>query len=200
MKSKTITNTYLLVAAAFLMMALALPAAAQHVRMTFSGTAANSSITNLLQPNSTNAEYNLTGTGALGSFTLRLVNAEPSPSPMPPDTCSGQLKIYIPVDTGAGVFRFQDGSLMYVQLTPGGSDCIDLAAGHALCIRNLQITGGTGRFKTASGSLTLTETVVPVLFDISGPPPNPVFFVATGKITGTISGATEEQDQDEGER
>src|SRR5215472_15339164 len=113
MKSKTITNTYLLVAAAFLMMALALPAAAQHVRMTFSGTAANSSITNLLQPNSTNAEYNLTGTGALGAFTLRLVNAEPSPSPMPPDTCS----IYIPVDTGAGVFRFQDGSLLYVQLT-----------------------------------------------------------------------------------
>jgi len=97
------------------------------------------------------------------------------------------------VDTGAAVFRFQDGSLLYVQLTPGGSDCVDFAAGHAICIRNFQITGGTGRFKNASGALTLTETVVPVLADNSG---IPVFFAATGGIKGTISGVTDEQDQD----
>ena len=30
---------------------------------------------------------------------------------------------------------------------------------------NFQITGGTGRFKNATGLLTLTETVVPVLAD-----------------------------------
>jgi len=194
MKSKTITNTYLLMAATFLTMALALPASAQQVKMRFSGSAANSSITNLLQPDSSNAEYHLTGKGALGPFTLRLVNAEPNSfSPTPPNTCSGPTKAYSPVDTGAGVFRFQDGSLLYVQLTPGGSDCIDFAAGHALCIRNLQITGGTGRFKNASGTLTLTETVLPVLADISG---MPVFFAATGEVKGTISGATEEPDQD----
>jgi len=197
MKSRVITNIYLLMGAAFLTMALALPAAAQNVKMTFSGTAAASSIHSLLQPDSSNAEYNLAGTSALGSFTLRLVNDEPNSfSPTPPDTCSGPNKLYSPVDTGAGVFRFQDGSLLYVQLTPGGSDCIDLMAGHALCIRNLQITGGTRRFKHASGTLTLTETVVPVLADTSG---MPVFFAATGEIAGTISGVGEEQGQDEGQ-
>jgi len=194
MKSKTVTNTYLVMAAAILTMVLALPAAAQQVNMRFSGTAANSPIGNLLQPDSNNAEYNLTGKGALGPFTLRLVNAEPnSPSLTPPATCSGPTKLYAKVDTGAAVFRFQDGSLLYVQLTPGGSDCVDFAAGHAICIRNFQITGGTGRFKNASGALTLTETVVPVLADNSG---IPVFFAATGGIKGTISGVTDEQDQD----
>jgi hypothetical protein len=195
MKSKTITNTYLLVAATILTMALALPAAAQPVSMTFSGTAANSSITNLLQPNSSNAEYHLAGKGPLGAFTLRLVNAEPNSfSPTPPASCSGPTKAYSPVDTGAGVFRFQDGSLLYVQVTPGGSDCIDFAAGKALCIRNLQITGGTGSFKNAWGTLTLTETVVPVLADISG---LPVLFGASGGVKGTISGATAQQDNDQ---
>jgi len=87
---------------------------------------------------------------------------------------------------------------LYVQLTTGGSDCIDFVAGHALCIRNLQITGGTGRFKHASGAFTLTETVTPVLFDISNPP-HPVFFAATGGIKGTISGVGDEQGQDEGQ-
>jgi len=190
MKSKTITNTYLLVAAAFLTMALALPAAAQQVRMTISGNATNS-INGVLQANSTNADYNLAGTGALGSFTFRLVNAEPN-SPSPSDTCSGPNKLFLQVATGAGVFRFQDGSLLYVRLT-GGSDCIDFAALQALCIRNLQITRGTGRFTHASGMLTLTETVVPMVFDISTG--FPVLSAVTGGITGTISGATEEQNQ-----
>ena len=58
-----------------------------------------------------------------------------------------------------------------------------------------QITGGTGRFKDASGILTLTETVLPVLADASN---NPVFFAATGEFTGTVSGvAMEEERQDE---
>ena len=198
MKSKTITNIYLLMAAAFLTMVLALPAAAQDVKMRFSGTAANSSIDTLLQPASSNTEYDLTGTSALGSFTFRLVDAEPN-SPTSSDTCSGPNKLYFQVNTGAGVFRFQDGSLLYVQLT-NGSDCIDLVSGQALCIRILQITipPGTGRFKNASGTLTLTETVIPLLFDLSNPP-NPVFFAAICGITGTISGVSEEQDQDTGQ-
>ena len=186
MKSKTITNTYLLMVAAFLTIALALPAAAQNVKMTFSGTAANSSINNLLQPDSSNTEYDLTGKGVLGRFTLHLVNAEPnSPPPTPPDTCSDPNKLYLKVDTGAGVFRFRDGSLLYVQLTHG-SDCINLSTGQAHCIRILQITGGTLRFNNVSPGtlLTLTETVAPVLADALG---NPVFFAAAGKITGTVS-------------
>ena len=71
----------------------------------------------------------------------------------------------------------------------GGSDGIDMTAGHATCIRMFQITGGTGRFVDASSNnLTLTMTVVPVLAN------NPVFFSVTGAITGTASRvAAEEQ-------
>jgi len=57
---------------------------------------------------------------------------------------------------GAGVLRFQDGSLLKINLTQG-ADCIDLAALQGHCTLTLQITGGTGRFKDALGVLTLTE-------------------------------------------
>jgi hypothetical protein len=57
-----------------------------------------------------------------------------------------------------------------------------------------QITGGTGRFKDASGDLTLTETVVPVLADALG---KPVFFAATGEFRGTVSGVAKEADRQE---
>ena len=84
---------------------------------------------------------------------------------------------------------------MKVTLTHGG-DCIDLAADEGHCTLTLQITGGTGRFKNASGTLTLTETSVPVLADALN---NPVFFAYTGEFTGTVSGVSEEQDQGEGQ-
>jgi hypothetical protein len=77
-----------------------------------------------------------------------------------------------------------------------GADCIDLAAQQAHCTVTFKITGGTGRFKNASGILTLTETVVPVLADHSN---NPVFTASTGAFTGTVSGvAAEAERQDEG--
>jgi hypothetical protein len=77
---------------------------------------------------------------------------------------------------GAGVFCFQDGSLLTVNLTEG-ADCIDFAAQEAHCTRTFQISGGTGRFKDASGILTFSETLVPVLADASH---LPVFFAAAG--------------------
>ncbi len=94
---------------------------------------------------------------------------------------------------GAGVFRFQDGSLLKVNMTQG-ADCIDLAAQQGHCTLTFQITGGTGRFKDASGTLTLTETNVPVLADASN---NPVFFASTGEFTGTVSGVSREADRQE---
>jgi hypothetical protein len=94
---------------------------------------------------------------------------------------------------GAGVFRFQDGSLLKVNLTQG-ADCIDLAAQQGNCTVTLQITGGTGRFKDASGTLTLSETNVPVLADALN---NPVFFASTGEFTGTVSGVAREADRQE---
>jgi hypothetical protein len=154
------------------------------VTMTFSGTAGASAI-NLQQPNTSTVEENVAGNGALGPFTFRNVSAEAtSPFSQPPSTCSGPTHLYFLRVAGAGIFRFQDGSLLKVTLTQGG-DCIDLVAVEGHCTLTLQITGGTGRFQGATGVLTYTETAVPVLPDVSG---NPVFFTETGEITGTVSG------------
>jgi hypothetical protein len=152
------------------------------VKMTFSGTSAPSTI-NLQQPDTSNDEDNFAGNGTLGSFTLRNVRAIAN-SPTPSSTCSGPNQLYLMELAGGGVFRFRDGSLMTVNLKRGG-DCIDLVTNKAHCTVTFQITGGTGRFKNASGTLTFTETVVQVLADTSG---NPVFFAATGKFEGTVLG------------
>jgi hypothetical protein len=166
---------------------------AQHqtVKMPFSGTSALSTV-NLQQPNTSNSEDNYAGNGTLGSFTYRDVRAVTN-SPQPSSTCSGPNKIAGAAFVGAAVFRFQDGSLLKVSLTQE-TDCIDLAAGEAHCVLYYQITGGTGRFNNATGLLTLTETVVPVLADAFG---NPVLFAATGEVTGTVSGVAREADRQE---
>jgi hypothetical protein len=152
------------------------------VRMTFSGTAGASAI-NLQQPNSMTGEDNFAGNGTLGQFTFRDVTAQ-SISPTPPPTCSGPNQLAGVRLAGAAVLRFEDGSLVKLTLTEG-ADCIDLTTQRADCILTFQVTGGTGRFKGASGTLTLTETAVPVLADAMN---NPVFFIGTGAIRGTISG------------
>ena len=163
---------------------------AQHqvVKMSVSGNAGSSPI-NLQQPNTSTSEDNFAGSGTLGSFTLRDITAITN-NPQPSGTCSGPNKIFFTASVGAGVFRFDDGSLLKVSLTQE-TDCIDLAAFQAHCVLYFQITGGTGRFKNATGLLTLTETVVPVLSDANN---NPVFFATTGEITGTVSGIAKETD------
>src|SRR5215469_4629913 len=80
------------------------------VRMTFSGTSAPSTI-NLQQPDTSNGEDNFAGRGTLGLFTLRNVRAIAN-SPTPSSTCSGPNQLYFTEPAGAGVFRFQDGSLL----------------------------------------------------------------------------------------
>jgi hypothetical protein len=161
------------------------------VKMTFSGTAGPSTI-NLQYADTSGDEDNFAGDGTLGSFTVRNIRALNN-SPTPSSTCSGANLLYFTEPAGGGVFRFQDGSLLYLNLTQG-SDCIDLSSGGAHCVLTFQITGGTGRFKNASGTLTMTETALPVLSDAFN---NPVFFVATGEFTGTVSGVREERGQDE---
>src|SRR5579871_90680 len=157
------------------------------VKMTFSGTS-ETSPTNLAQPDTGNDGDNFSGNGTLGAFTvrnLRAISNSPSSSP----TCAGATQLFLPELSGAGVFHFQDGSLLEVNLTQGG-DCIDLVTGLAHCILSFQITGGTGRFLHASGDLTMTETVSSVLNDALG---NPVFFAATGKFIGTVSGVAADE-------
>ena len=157
----------------------------QSVKMTFSGTSAPSTI-NLQQPNTSNDGDTFAGESALGSFTVTNVRAI-SNSPGTSTTCSGTNQLFLPELAGAGVLRFQDGSLLELNLTQGG-DCIDLTTGEAHCALTFQISGGTGRFKHASGVLTMTETVATVASDALG---NPVLFAATGRYTGTISGVAD---------
>jgi hypothetical protein len=161
------------------------------VKMTASGTLEVSTIS--LQPNTNTDEQNLAGNGTLGSFTFRELHADPA-SPQSSSTCSGPTHLYFPNVAGGGVFRFQDGSLLTVGVTAGSSICIDLAAGMAHLTQTYQITGGTGRFKGAFGTLKLTTILTPVVFNAGG-----VFLdTDTGQFEGTVFGvAREEEGQDE---
>jgi hypothetical protein len=164
------------------------------VKMTFSGNLGTT--TTSLAPNTNTDEQNLAGNGTLGPFTFRELHADPaSPPSPPPSTCSGPTHLYFPTVAGGGVFRFQDGSLLTVGVTAGSSICIDFMAGVAHLTTNYQITGGTGRFKGASGAITLTAILTPALFNASG---GVVLATDTGEIQGTVSGAAIGEDgQDE---
>lgn len=122
------------------------------------------------------------GNGVLGQFTYRELHADGFSS-TPPDTCSGATNLFFQVFSGAGVFRFQDGSLMTVNVT-AGAICADINLPTGQLTETYQITGGTGRFKNASGNLTLTGTLLPILSDPSG---NPKLLTNTGEFEGTVS-------------
>src|SRR5713226_920753 len=121
------------------------------VKMTCSGT--NVATTINLQPNTVTDEHHSAGDGTFGPFTFRELHADLSPSPQPPPGCSGPNFAIV---AGAGVFRFQDGSFLIVTIM-NGSGCINPAAGTAITVQ-YQITGGTGRFEGASGTLNFTAT------------------------------------------
>lgn len=157
------------------------------VKMIFSGTNAPSAI-NLQQPGTNTSEDSFAGEGTLGSFTVRNVRAMEN-SLGTSSTCSGPNLLFFVEPVGASVLRFQDGSLLEMNLTQGG-DCIDLTTGLAHCTLTFQIIGGTGRFQHASGVLTMSETAGAVENDALG---NPVFFVGTGEFTGKISGLPREE-------
>ena len=166
------------------------------VKMTFSGTRGGTPPK--LQPDTNNDEFNVAGNGTLGPFTFLELHADTA-SPQPSSTCSpgnAPPRLYFPTVAGGGVFRFQDGSLLTVKLTEG-SYCLDFSTtpvmGHY--IASYQITGGTGRFDAASGTLTLTAIFTPALFDASN---KVVLRTITGEFEGTVSGmAIGEDGQDE---
>ena len=144
------------------------------VKMTLSGTNVPTMIN--LRPNTVTDEQHSAGNGTFGEFTFRELHAD-GPAPQPPSGCSGPN---FAVVAGAGVFRFQDGSLLIVTVKDG-SGCISNAA----LIINYQITGGTGRFEGASGALTLTATLSLVLRNAAN---GATFVTLTGEIEGTVSG------------
>jgi hypothetical protein len=193
MRKQTAEMKYIVAMALMLTLGVASVYAQRYpVKMIFSGTT-GPSVVDLKQPGTTNSDLDVAGNGLLGSFTFHGVRAITPFSPSSSSTCSGPNKLVASSKAGAGVLRFQDGALLKVTLTEG-EDCLDLAALQAHCVLTFQITGGTGRFQDASGTLTLTETVVPLVADATG---NPVFFTTTGEFTGTVSGASREADRQE---
>ena len=95
------------------------------VKMTFSGTLGGSP--NNILPGTVTDEQVVAGDGTLGPFTFRELHADKA-SPQPSSSCSSGP--YSPTVVGAGVLRFQDGSLLTVTVTEG-ANCIDLTAGVA---------------------------------------------------------------------
>jgi hypothetical protein len=140
-----------------------------------------------LQPNTITDETHLAGTGTLGAFTFRELHADGA-SPQPPSGCSGPN---FAVLSGAGVFRFQDGSLLVVAVQ-GGSGCINLAAMNAALTIRYLITGGTGRFSRASGDLTMTSTLKAVLRNASNAA---TLLTNAGRFEGIIFGVPREEDE-----
>jgi hypothetical protein len=158
--------------------------------MTFSGTNVATAIN--LRANTITDETHLAGRGSLGRFTFRELHADGAAA-QPPSGCVGPN---FAVFAGAGVFRFQDGSLLIVTVM-NGSACINLAAGNAAITVNYQINGGTGRFTGASGNLTMTATIAAVLRNASNAP---ALLTNTGKFEGLIFGARLEEEEREDER
>src|SRR5215469_14180109 len=142
MRKQRAQTKYIAALALLLTLGVATVYAQSHpVKMAYSGTSGASAF-NLQQPGTVTVEENFAGNGALGSFTLRLISAETT-SPQQPTSgiCSGPANFYFTRLGGAGVFRFQDGSLLKTIVTQG-TDCIDLAALQGHCTLTLQITGG----------------------------------------------------------
>jgi hypothetical protein len=187
-------NTYLPMAAMILTAALALPAAAQKqkpLKMTFSGSKVATTID--LGPNTRTDEVLLTGNSRLGPFTFRGLRADET-IPQSFGQCGDGSGPSLRVAAGGGVFRVQDGSLLTVTLT-GGVLCVDLDHGVGHVNETYQITGGTGRFEGANGSLALTATLGAVVFDASN---QAVLLTMTGKVEGTIvAPAIREEEQNE---
>src|ERR1044072_7473559 len=160
------------------------------VKMRFSGT--NVATTINLQAGTVTDETQLAGNGSLGAFTFRELHAD-APVPQPLPSCSGP---HFAVVAGAGVFRFQNGSLLVVKVMDG-SGCVNLVAGNAGITVNYEITGGTGRFTDASGNLTMTATLVAVLRNAAN---QPALLTNTGEFEGSIVGATLDEDERQDKR
>ena len=164
---------------------------ARRVTMRFSGSTMSTALA--IAPNTLNHESQVAGNSSLGPFTYRGLWAD-DPGSQAPGSCGNGFGPNFRIVAGAGVFRFEDGSLLAVQLTEG-TLCVDIAdPAHPVGrqFETYRITGGTGRFEHAAascgataGDCTLQLTAVRglVLRDSSGAPK---FFTFTGELHGTL--------------
>jgi hypothetical protein len=188
MKTKAVWNMKNFAIMALMLMFSVAAGYAQHnpVKMTSSGPEVVTAFD--VQANTTTCDEKLAGDGSLGEFTYSGLRADWNNVSITNACPNGNLG----VASGAGIFRFRDGSLMSVNIT-GGAICIDAnQLGHLT--ETYQVTGGTGRFSNATGQLSHTATLNVVLLDASG---NPLLLTHTGQFDGTILGVTEEPGGDD---
>lgn len=164
---------------------------ASRVRMRFSGSTMSTALA--IAPNTLNHESHVAGNSSLGGFTYRGLWAD-DPGSQTSSSCGSGFGPNYRIVAGAGVFRFEDGSLLTVQLTEGIL-CVDISdPAHPVGRQfgTYQITGGTGRFRKAAAScgvtaeectLQLTGTLGLVFRDSSGAP---TLFTFTGEFQGTL--------------
>ena len=161
------------------------------VRMRFSGSTLASALA--IAPNTLNHESQVAGNSTLGPFTYRGLWAD-DPGSQTSGNCGSGFGPNFRVVAGGGVFRFEDGSLLTVLLTEG-TLCVDISdPAHPVGrqFETYQITGGTGRFKNAAAScsvtpedctLQLTAMRGVVLRDSSGAVK---FLTFTGEFQGSV--------------
>ncbi|HLH05809.1 MAG TPA: hypothetical protein VKW78_01085 [Terriglobales bacterium] len=158
------------------------------VKMKYSGSELTTTYN--LAGNMFSGEEKLAGDGTLGRFTYRALRADGDNVPITDACPQGNISVL----KGAGIFRFDDGSLMTVNIT-GGAICID-ANGLGHLTETYQVTGGTGRFRNATGELSLKGTLNVVLLDVTGQ--TPLLLTNIGMFDGTVLGVAEHQDHDSG--
>ena len=161
------------------------------VRMRFSGSTLATTLA--IAPNTLNHESHVAGNSTLGPFTYRGLWAD-DPGSQTSGNCGSGFGPNFRVVAGGGVFRFEDGSLLTVLLTEG-TLCVDISdPAHTVGrqFETYQITGGTGRFKNAAAScsvtpedctLQLTAMREVVLRDSSGAVK---FLTFTGEFQGSV--------------
>jgi len=149
------------------------------VKMAFSGSMVPTAIE--VRPDTITDEELLAGNGTLGPFTFRKLRTDET-SPQFFGSCGSGFGPTLRVVAGAGVFRFEDGSLLTVTLSEGLL-CVDFDHGVGHLTETYQITGGTGRFKGASGAFQLTGTLEAVLFSASNAA---VLLTNMGELKGTV--------------
>ena len=149
------------------------------VKMAFSGSMVPTSLD--VQSDTITDEELLAGNGTLGPFTFRKLRTDET-SPQFFGSCGSGVGPSLRVVAGGGVFRFDDGSLLTVTVTEGVL-CVDVdhLVGHLT--ETYQITGGTGRFKGASGTLQSTGKLKPVLFSAANAT---VLLTNVGELKGIV--------------
>jgi hypothetical protein len=138
------------------------------------------------------------GDKMLGPFTVHDLRATSLPKTPPVGVCQNQ--IYFEFVVLFGVFRFDDassGSLLTTQLM-NGYECVNTADLTATVNLTVKITGGSGRFAKASGTLNFMSAPAKALaFTSNGPPDAILIAVPSVTVTGMLVVPDQEPSQNE---